>query len=311
MTQLDWDRLQRLRDRFLDPDDRRRTIPDYWLESADLEVYDQVLAERIGWKWDAVLAEIAQTDFLDDEVQVAKARVLDWGCGTGIAARRFIQHFGGQQVTLHDRSAAAMDYAEARLRESSSALDIQQQPASPTVPDILLLSHVLGELDQHSETQVIDLLRRCPRVVWVEAGTRPIARRLSAIRDNLLDEFRIAAPCPHQASCPTLREGDQHWCHLFAKPPTRVFMDGRWREIGRRLNIDLRALPYHFLAMVRTDSRTITPSGTSTSRLLGRPEIRNKFVRFYQCEEAGISERTVFKSREANLYKRIKKTGSL
>lgn len=88
-------------------------------------------------------------------------------------------------------------------------------------------------------------------------------------------------------------------------------MDGRWREIGRRLNIDLRALPYHFLAMVRTDSPATTDSAACGPRLLGRPEIRNKFVRFYQCEEAGITERTVFKSRESDLYKRIKKTGSL
>ena len=309
MTELDWDRLQRLRQRFLAADDSHRTTPDYWGDARDLQVYDQVLAERIGWKWDAVLSQVAEVDFLDKAARPQQTRILDWGCGTGVAAHRFAQRFGSQRILLHDRSAAAMGYAQTRLRSAFPDADVREYASDQGTPDILLLSHVLGELDDRSEAQLLELVQRCPRVLWVDAGTRSIARRLSKIRDRLLDRYEVVAPCPHQAGCPTLRDGDQHWCHLFAKPPADVFMDRTWAEIGRRLKIDLRALPYHFLAMVQRDPRGRTkPQG---ARLIGRPEIRNKFLRFYQCDEAGITDRTVFKGQEPELYKRIKKTGSL
>lgn len=315
MTELDWDRLQRLRDRFLKTDASHRNTPDYWLESADLEVYDQVLAERIGWKWDAVLAEVAMTGFVESEdpdvVPLAEARILDWGCGTGIAGRRFVEHFGGGQVTLHDRSAAAMEFAETRLRDSAPGLKVRTQPVDPDIPDVLLISHVLGELDEHSAARLLKMVRRCRRVLWVEAGTRVIARRLSAIRDLLLEDFDVLAPCPHRSTCSALRAGEQHWCHLFARPPAEVFMDGTWMEIGRRLKIDLRALPYHFLALMRANSKRPADDGPASARLIGRPSIRNKFVRFHECNEAGLTDRTVFKGREPDLYKRIKKTGAI
>jgi len=309
MTELDWDRLQRLRQRFLATDDAHRAIPDYWMEPEDLQVYDQVLAERIGWKWEAALAHVEEAGFLDESTPPQEARVLDWGCGTGVAAHRFAQRFGSRQILLHDRSPAAVRYAQARLRAAFPAADVRPHSVEQAAPDILLLSHVLGELDERSEAQLLALIHRCPRVLWVDAGARSIARRLSRIRDSLLDRFEVVAPCPHQASCPALRGDSQHWCHLFAKPPARVFMDRTWAEIGRRLNIDLRALPYHFLAMVQRDPEPRTGSGGA--RLIGRPEIRNKFLRFYQCEESGLTNRTVFKGREPELYKRIKKTGSL
>jgi ribosomal protein RSM22 (predicted rRNA methylase) len=311
MIELDWDRLQRLRDRFLATGDTHRAIPDYWLEPADLQVYDQVLAERIGWKWDAVLAEIEGTRFVNQGPALSTARILDWGCGTGIASRRFLARFGSQHVQLHDRSKAAMDFAAQRLLHTRPNLEVELQPANPTTPDVLLLSHVLGELSDQNEAQLLELVQRCQKILWVEPGTHAIARRLSAIRDRLLNEFDMVAPCPHQSLCSALQSGPNDWCHFFAKPPSKVFMDSSWVEIGRRLKIDLRALPYHFLAMVRSQPGATSDDQSPTSRLIGRPQVRSKFVRFYQCDKSGMQTRTIFKGREPDLYKKIKKSGAL
>lgn len=310
MTELDWARLQRLRDRFLATTDTPRAIPDYWLEPADLAVYDQVLAQRIGWKWDAVLEQLGGTAFFHSAPGGDGLRVLDWGCGTGIASRRFLHRIGANQILLHDRSTRAVDFAKARLLEQAAQLDCRAMTADDS-PDILLLSHVLGELDERREVELLTLVERCPRVLWVEAGTRAIARRLSAIRDRLLDRFHTVAPCPHQSTCSALRAGDQHWCHAFARPPAEVFMDPTWTQIGKQLQIDLRSLPYHFLALTRLDAGNEDSAPVEPKpRLIGRPQVRNKFVRFYQCEESGLTDRTVYKGQQPELYKRVKKLGS-
>ena len=44
-------------------------------------------------------------------------RLLDWGCGTGIAARRFLAARGGvERVFLWDHSQAALEFAVEHLR---------------------------------------------------------------------------------------------------------------------------------------------------------------------------------------------------
>ena len=48
--------LRRLRERFLS----RTPGADYWHSQKELTLYDITFAERIGWKWDAVLRELSR-----------------------------------------------------------------------------------------------------------------------------------------------------------------------------------------------------------------------------------------------------------
>ena len=77
-------RITRLRELFLDEPRDRRALGDYWRDRADVAAYDAVLGARIGWKWDAALAECRDRGFAraDDDL------VLDFGCGAGVAARQ-------------------------------------------------------------------------------------------------------------------------------------------------------------------------------------------------------------------------------
>jgi len=109
---VDWKALERLRAAFLSGDAGER---DYWQSESDLASYDQTFAQRIGWKWDYVLSELKRRRW-----PPPGRAVLDWGCGSGVASRALLDHFGIESVSalgLWDRSPLAMNYAARRVRE--------------------------------------------------------------------------------------------------------------------------------------------------------------------------------------------------
>lgn len=303
------DRIQRLRDRFLDDGRGGRALADYWRDADDLAAYDAVLAPRIGWKWDAALAECRDRGFARADGDT----VLDLGCGTGIAARRFAAVFGAHEVLCHDRSPLAMGFAVRQLAAAAPAVKARALASvDAAAPDVLLVSHVLGELDADGEAALLVLARRCRRIVIVEPGTSQVARRLAALRDQLLPAFRVVAPCPHAQRCPTLLAGHQRdWCHFFATPPPEVFTDGDWVRIGRELGIDLRSLPYAFLALDRNDAAAPPAAAApAANRVLGRPTMLPHRARVQVCRDGTLAEVEVTKCHEAALWKTLKKHAS-
>ena len=102
---LDWEALERLRGQFL----RGATAGPYWTSPTDLASYDLTFAERIGWKWDHVLRELRLRAW-----RPAPRTIFDWGCGSGVAARRVISFFGAENfdsLTVWDHSPLACDFA--------------------------------------------------------------------------------------------------------------------------------------------------------------------------------------------------------
>lgn len=299
----DLTRIARLRDLFLADRPDRRALADYWRDPKDIAAYDAVLAARIGWKWDAALAECKDRGFERAEGQT----VLDYGCGSGIAARCFVREFGAGQVLLHDRSPHAMAFATQSLAAAHPGVAASELPSpDDAAPDVLLVSHVLGELDEAGERQLCGLIDRSKRVLVVEPGNRPVARRLSQLRDQLLDTFAMVAPCPHQQKCPSL-VADNDWCHLFATPPPEVFTDGFWARVARELTIDLRSLPYAFLAMQRRDQAAGPPPPPDHERLLGRAEIHKHYARVRSCSADGLQIIEIQKRHEAPIWRALKK----
>src|ERR1041385_8220959 len=106
---IDWDALERMRSGFLASN---AGANDYWRGERDLASYDATFAQRIGWKWDYVLAELQRRGWLP-----ASGDLLDWGCGSGIAHRAFLDFFGVNSIsklTVWDRSPLAMRFATRR-----------------------------------------------------------------------------------------------------------------------------------------------------------------------------------------------------
>ena len=297
---VDLQRIARLRELFLDDDRGAHALGDYWRDRDDLAAYDAFLGARIGWKWDAALAECRDRGFARADGDV----VVDFGCGAGIAARRFVAHFGAREVLCHDRSPLATAFAVERLAATAPGVPARALAAIDGVaPDVLLVSHVLGELDARGEQTLHELLLRSRRAVLVEPGNRPVARRLSALRDRLLAEFHVIAPCPHRERCPALAD-DGDWCHFFAPPPPHVFTDGDWVRTARAVGIDLRALTYAFVALDRAPADGFGPP----NRVLGRADVTAHAASLRLCTVDGIQTTTLTKRNDRAAWRALKKS---
>jgi SAM-dependent methyltransferase len=283
MRSIDWKTLERLRVAFL------TGTTDYWHDECDLENYDATFAQRIAWKWDYVLSEAKRRGW-----SPPTGTVLDWGCGTGIASRKFLECFTGvRRLYLCDRSPLAMKFAAQRVRD----VEVWQESVPPRSVDVLLISHALTE-----QPAPFALPCEAKTVLIVEPGTYEVSRRLIALREHLRGEFNVVAPCTHQAVCGMLAaENERHWCHHFAPTPTAVFMDGNWARFAKLAGIDLRSLPVSYLVL---DRRPVESGGM---RVIGRPRVYKAHALVLGCNATGVRERRLEKRTEPDLYRKLKK----
>ncbi|MDF3059431.1 MAG: hypothetical protein K0R17_3646 [Rariglobus sp.] len=304
--QLDWTALDRLREGFLTG---AAAHGPYWQTPSDLASYDATYAERIGWKWDAVLRELASRQWRPP----ASARtVLDWGCGSGVAGRRVLQAFGAENfdaLHLWDHSPLAREFAATRARETFPALTVSPFADAGQPIGLLVVSHVINELPPEALQTLLGLVARAQAVLWVEPGTHAASRQLIGVRETLTPAFDLIAPCPHQGPCGLLSPGNErHWCHFFAPPPMGVQNDSDWVRFGQRAGIDLRSLPYSYLVLEKKPAAAIPPAGAA--RILGRAEHFKGFARVLSCEAPGVEELELQKRADAELFKQLKKDAS-
>jgi len=309
---LDWPALDRLRAGFLQGN---AAGGPYWQSESDLASYDLTYGERIGWKWDHVLRELRLRGW-----RPPARSIFDWGCGSGVAARRVIAYFGAEQFdALHvwDHSPLAADFAANAAGRAFPGLAVGHATPGFLQGDdpvgLLIISHVLNELDPASLASLRALITRAAAVLWVEPGTHDVSRQLGGLREEFsrpgapAGAFRIVAPCTHQNTCPILAPGNErHWCHHFAPPPSEIFANPDWVKFGQRAGIDLRSLPYCFLALEKLKDGTTEATGLS--RIIGRPEHFKPYARFLNCDATGLAELTLPKRADPGLYKQLDRT---
>ena len=291
--------LRRMRERFLAG---TAGAQDYWKVPGDIALYDSTFAERIGWKWDAVLRELAARGW-----RPQSRHVLDWGCGSGVAGRRALAEWPQlESLAVHDRSSLAIRFAAEKARAVFPNVHVVQAD-SPLPPDTLLvLSHVISELPARELARLLDLARQAREVIWVEAGTHADSRRLIAVRETLRDTFSVVAPCTHQRACGMLTaKNAQHWCHHFAAPPPEIFQNARWMDFGREMGIDLRSLPYSFLVLERPRATPPTPAGLS--HVIGEPREARGHLKVLSCQAEGVAEFVLQKRDAPTLFRALRK----
>jgi hypothetical protein len=309
-TELDWKALDRLRDKFLHGG---AAAGAYWENSEDLANYDLTYAERIGWKWDHVLRELRLRGW-----KPRSREVFDWGCGSGIAARRTIAFFGGENfdsLTVWDHSAIASDFAEDAGRRAFPSLRVSQATpgllSADTAIGLLVVSHVLNELSAEALASLRRLIDRADAVLWVEPGTHVVSRQLGRLRDELKATFHVVAPCTHELGCPMFApENERHWCHFFAPPPPEIFADSNWVKFGQRAGIDLRSLPYAFIALEKSENPTtrVPQNDPAVGRVIGRVEHFKPYARLLNCDAAGLTELELPKRADPGLFKQLERT---
>lgn len=289
--------LRALRQEFLDRESGTGERGDYWESDEELLLYDETFGARIGWKWDAVLDELVARGRL-----ATGSVVLDWGCGTAVAARRFLARAGGvARVHLVDHSPRARRVARGLLATAAPAVEVLEG-LPPEPPDVLLVSHVLDELDARALDELTALAARAGATIWVEPGSRSCSRALGAVRERLLATLDMLAPCTHQAACGALAPGNDPWCHLFARAPQAVYTEGKWAEFGRELGLDLRSLPYAFLACAQRGRFELAGPG---ARQLGRARLERGRAFLEVCDAEGLRALDVLQRTDKALYKEL------
>ncbi|OEJ31800.1 small ribosomal subunit Rsm22 family protein [Streptomyces subrutilus] len=227
---------------------------------------------------------------------------VDVGGGTGAATWAVDATWEGPRETT------VLDWAEPAL-----ALGRELAAASPsevlrgaawrravigsglTLPeaDLVTVSYVLGELTPQARTAVVaEAARAGQAVVLIEPGTPEGYLRIREARDQLIAAgLRVAAPCPHDGTCPI--EVGQDWCHFSA----RVSRSSLHRQVKGG------SLPYEdekfsYVAATRF------PAEPAASRITRRPQIRKGLVLLELCgpREEGLTRATVTK-RHGGLYK--------
>jgi Predicted rRNA methylase len=314
LESLDWSALDRLRAIFLARD--AASAGPYWQNHDTLAAYDATYAERIGWKWDALLRELR----LRRWAPPAGTVLLDYGCGSGVAGRRVLAAFGPERfagLALHDHSAEAVAFAAGRAEAEFPALPrVPLSLAAPDRPFTLVVSHVLNELPPAAREELVSLAASAAAVIWVEPGTHADSRALAEVRDTLRIQHRIVAPCTHRENCPLFAETNaREWCHYFAEPPVGVQNDSAWVRFAQRAGVDLRSQAYSCLVLERGDG--LAPDATSSfpapgsalhpARVLGRPEVFKPYARLLACDAAGLHWLELPKRVDPALVKRLDK----
>lgn len=297
---IDWRTLERLRAAFLEGNAGERN---YWRSEGDLANYDATFAQRIGWKWDYVCNELKRRGWTPPS-----GDSLDWGCGSGIAHRAFLDHFGTKGIStlrLWDRSALAMDFASRKAAEKFPSLKIQREGNATASPALLLLSHVLTELNDSQSADLLSIASKAMAIIWLEPGTYEASRRLIEVREKLRASFNIVAPCTHQNICGMLaRDNERHWCHHFAPSPPEIFTDRNWAKFASIAGVDLRSLPLSFLVL---DRRPAPSLPENAGRIIGRPRIYKAEASLLGCDASGVRNRRLAKRQLPDPFRELKK----
>jgi hypothetical protein len=217
-----------------------------------------------------------------------------------------LAHYGAEKFTgvaLHDRSPRALRFATDAVRREHAALTVE--PAMPESCGLLVVSHVLPELDGPGTAALMRAAENAQAVLFVEPGTKDTAAKLVEMREKLRDPFYAIAPCTHSEQCGLTRPGrEQDWCHFFAQPPQIAFTDGDWVHFGRTMGIDLRSLPLSFLLL---DRRPPAPLPPQSVRVIGSPRIYKGYALLDGCTTEGVLERRLMKRVDGPFFRAIDK----
>jgi SAM-dependent methyltransferase len=289
-----WQKLRELRQFFLSAKPNRSS---YWDSEQTVELYDQTLAVRIGWRWDAVISQLRSLHW-----QPREKLFLDWGCGSGVASRKILEAFPNLECAyLADLSPHAEGYAAKTIHAQFPSISVRSGIPQGE-PFCLLLSHVLGELDDRAEELLASIIDRASSLIWVEGGSATLSKKLAFWRARL--DLPVIAPCTHRQPCGMLApENHLHWCHFFTRPPGETFMSAEWAEFAKQLKIDHRTVAFSYLVL----DRAATNQRAGLARSIGSTRVYKASAKLQLCDDSGLHDVELMKRYFPEMWRALKK----
>jgi ribosomal protein RSM22 (predicted rRNA methylase) len=223
--------------------------------------------------------------------------LLDLGAGAGAAAWAAASDLGLESITCIERNLPFAELGRRLAASSGNKLlahahwiagDIGQMQDLPT-HDVVVLSYVLGEIDEPQLAHVVDAAWRKAGMLMVVVGpgTPDAFRRLHAVRAQLIERgAHIVAPCPHDDICPMFATGD--WCHFAA----RLARTAQHRRL-KSASLGYEDEKFGYIAAARE------PVDRPSSRVLRHPLVHSGHLRLMLCRSGRPEQRTVTKSQKA------------
>lgn len=227
--------------------------------------------------------------------------LLDIGAGPGTASLAAMEYF------LHLKELRLVE-PNAHLRGLSQHLchaqegEILFETASLSTADLdnhadlVLLSYVLNEIPANDLAENIKRLWDATKqaLVIIEPGTPDGYELVLRIREILLQEgARIAAPCPHDLTCPL--KDTSLWCHMS----TRIERSSLHRKVKADAALGYEDEKFSYIIATRL------PAARPSARLIGHPH-GQKLISLQVCEKTGTAATRVLSKRDED-YKTAKK----
>ncbi len=227
--------------------------------------------------------------------------VLDLGCGVGttsLGAVWFAELIGGEglNVTGVDESAdACRMFSELAAQASQVAVqtrvaDLRRKPSLGGPYDFVLMGLVLNELDEQEASDLVlwaaQFLTDEGALIILEPALRDPTRRLQALRDRLVDELTVFAPCLHTAPCPML-ENPRDWCH-----EDRPFeLPNELEQVARAANLRTGRSTFAYLTLRRDGRRLGTNCGAKHFRVVSSRLKSKGKLELMGCRGDGVLEK--------------------
>jgi ribosomal protein RSM22 (predicted rRNA methylase) len=230
--------------------------------------------------------------------------MLDIGSGPGTALWAAAERWPSLQsltaweresafITLGKRLAARSDHASVSGARWEQITLGGTLPRSPETYDLVVLGHVLNELDEALRHRVVQMAwERCAGVLLiVEPGTSAAFPVVRAAREQLLAlDAKTLAPCVHDAPCPLV--GD--WCHF----PQKLHRP-EYQRRAKEGTAGWEESKFSYAAMAR-----FAPDAPIWGRLIHQPHAGKVGVELTVSSREGIVKPRVSK-RDRQLYQQL------
>jgi ribosomal protein RSM22 (predicted rRNA methylase) len=215
----------------------------------------------------------------------APKNLLDVGAGPGTATWAAAEAFSSlQDFALLDTNDALRALALDFFRDSPRLHAIRYERgearaalAKAEAADLVVASYMIGEIGDAERKALAELMwvKTRDTLLVIEPGTPAGYARILALRAQLIASgAHVAAPCPHNDTCP-LTAPD--WCHFTQRlPRSRVHKQLKSAE-----------LPYEdekfaYVALTRA------PVAQRTARVLAQPDVSKVEVTAKLCTVGGM-----------------------